>query len=73
MIHLVLWWLGCAKSETQTTEAERDCLARLAGGKKHLAEVGVYHGVTTCRLRKAMDPHGMLVAIDPYPKQRLVS
>lgn len=69
--HLLLWKLGLAKSETQTTEAERDCLARHASKKKMLAEIGVYHGVTTCRLRKAMDPGGILVAIDPYPKQRL--
>ncbi len=71
LVHLLFWQLGFAKSETQTTDAERDCLARYAGGKKMLAEVGVYHGVTTCRLRRAMDPSGVLVAIDPYPKQRL--
>jgi predicted O-methyltransferase YrrM len=71
MILLVLWWLGCAKGYTQTTEAERDCLERLASGKKKLAEIGVYYGVTTCRLRKAMDSEGVLFAIDPYPKQRL--
>jgi predicted O-methyltransferase YrrM len=71
LIHLLLWQLGCAMSETQTTEAERNCLARHASGKKVLAEIGVYHGVTTCRLRKAMDPSGTLVAVDPYPKQRL--
>jgi predicted O-methyltransferase YrrM len=71
LIHLMLWQLGIAASETQTTEAERDCLAQYAGGKRMLAEVGVYHGVTTCRLRKAMDPGGVLFAIDPYPKQRL--
>jgi len=71
LIHLILWQFGLAKSETQTTDAERDCLARHASGKKMLAEIGVYHGVTTCRLRRAMDPGGVLVAIDPYPKQRL--
>jgi predicted O-methyltransferase YrrM len=69
--HLLLWRLGLAKGETQTTQAERDCLARHASEKKMLAEIGVYHGVTTCRLRKAMDPGGTLIAIDPYPKQRL--
>lgn len=69
--HLLLWQLGLAKGETQTTETERDCLARHANGKRMLAEIGVYHGVTTCRLREAMDPGGTLVAIDPYPKQRL--
>jgi predicted O-methyltransferase YrrM len=56
---------------TQTTELERDCLARHAAGKKMLAEIGVFHGVTTRRLRSVMDPQGTLVAIDPFPKQRL--
>jgi predicted O-methyltransferase YrrM len=71
LAHLLLWQLGLAKGETQTTEEERDCLARHASGKRMLAEIGVYHGVTTCRLRKAMDSSGVLIAIDPYPKQRL--
>ena len=71
MVHLVFWWLGCAKGETQTTQAERDCVARHAAGKRILAEIGVYEGVTTCRLRKAMHPTGELFAIDPYPRQRL--
>ena len=71
MIHLVFWWLGRTKGETQTTEAERDSLERHVQGKKNLAEIGVFHGVTTCRLRKAMDPNGILIAVDPYPRQRL--
>jgi hypothetical protein len=71
LVHLVLWQFGLAKSETQTTEAERNCLARHAAGKKKLAEIGVYHGVTTRRLRDAMDPQGILLAIDPFPRQML--
>ena len=71
MVHLLLWQLGLAKSETQTTETERNCLAHHAAGKKKLAEIGVFHGVTTHRLRSVMDPQGILVAIDPFPKQRL--
>jgi predicted O-methyltransferase YrrM len=69
--HFLLWNLGLASAETQTTEAERESLARHASGKKHLAEIGVWHGVTTCRLRSAMSPDGTLVAIDPYPTGRL--
>ena len=42
LIHLVLWQFGCADSTTQTTELERDCLARHAAGKKMLAEIGVF-------------------------------
>lgn len=71
LVHLLLWQFGCAKSETQTTDAERNCLAQFARGRKMLAEIGVYHGVTTCRLRNVMDSSGLLVAVDPYPKQRL--
>jgi predicted O-methyltransferase YrrM len=69
--HLVLWQLGLATAETQTTEAERDCLARYATGRKRLAEIGVWHGVTTKRLRAAMAPDGELYAVDPYPRGRL--
>jgi predicted O-methyltransferase YrrM len=71
MTHFTLWWLGLAQAETQTTEAERSCLARHAERKKRLAEIGVWHGVTTRRLRTAMAPDGILFAIDPYPVGRL--
>lgn len=64
--HLVVWRLGWAKPNIQTSEAERDCIARHASGKRRIAEIGVWHGVTTCRLRKAMDPEGSLIAVDPY-------
>ena len=69
--HLVLWQLGLVAAETQTTEAERNCLARYAAGRKRLAEIGVWHGVTTRRLRAVMAPDGELYAIDPYPPGRL--
>ena len=71
MHHFLLWNLGLARAETQTTAAERDCLARHAAGKERLVEVGVWHGVTTCRLRAAMGPTGVLFAVDPYPVGRL--
>jgi predicted O-methyltransferase YrrM len=71
LTHVVLWRLGLAAAETQTTEAERACLLRHAGGKRRLAEVGVWHGVTTTLLRGAMAPDGVLLAIDPFPKGRL--
>jgi predicted O-methyltransferase YrrM len=69
--HFLKWQFGFARAETQTTEAERDCLARHAAGKRVLAEIGVWHGVTTCRLRAAMATDGILYAIDPYPRGRL--
>jgi predicted O-methyltransferase YrrM len=71
LVHFALWRLGLATAETQTTIAERDCLARHASGRKRLAEIGVWHGVTTSRLRQAMAPDAILLAIDPYPAGRL--
>jgi predicted O-methyltransferase YrrM len=71
LAHFALWSLGLASAETQTTEAERDCLARHAAGKKRGAEIGVWHGVTTCRLRKAMAADATLFAGDPFPAGRL--
>jgi predicted O-methyltransferase YrrM len=71
LIHFLFWTVGLAEAETQTSAAERDCLARHAAGKRRLVEVGVWHGVTTCRLRAAMDPEGVLYAVDPYPVGRL--
>ena len=71
MQHFVLWRFGLAPAETQTTEAERACLARYAEGRARLAEIGVWHGVTTRRLRRAMAADGRLYAVDPYPRGRL--
>jgi predicted O-methyltransferase YrrM len=69
--HFVLWLLGLARPTTQTTTLERDCLARHAAGRSRLVEIGVWHGVTTHRLRSVMSPDGLLVAVDPYPIGRL--
>ena len=69
--HYLAWTLGLAEAETQTTQAERDCLARHANGRRRLVEIGVWHGVTTRRLRTAMDPDGTLFAVDPFPAGRL--
>lgn len=69
--HFGLWLLGLAEPETQTTEAERECLARHAQGKLRLAEIGVWHGVTTLCLREAMQYSAVLYAIDPFEPGRL--
>jgi hypothetical protein len=71
ILHLLKWSLGLAEPETQTTQAERDCLARHAAGKMVLVELGVWHGVTTCRLCEVISPESVLYAVDPYDKGRL--
>src|SRR5262245_18967321 len=69
--HYLLWTFGLARPTTQTFDAERNCLVRCATGKLRVAEIGVWHGVTTCLLRQAMAANGLLYAIDPYPCGRL--
>jgi predicted O-methyltransferase YrrM len=69
--HFILWKLGLAAATTQTTDAERDCLAKHATGRRCVVEIGVWHGVTTSRLLQAMAPDGILFAVDPYPPGRL--
>lgn len=71
LTHFLLWNIGLASAETQTTPDERDCLARHAAGRRLLAEIGVWHGVTTTRLRAVMAPDAVLYAIDPYLVGRL--
>lgn len=70
-LHLVKWSLGIAPPEVWTTQAERDCLARHAVGKRNLVEIGVWHAGTATRLRAAMASNGTLYAVDPYEKGRL--
>lgn len=69
--HFLLWAIGMAKPQTQTTEAERSCLARHAHGRHRIVEIGVWHGVTTTVLARAMAREGVLFAVDPFPKGRL--
>ena len=68
--HFALWLIGLARAETQTSDAERDCLARSAANRCRLVEIGVWHGVTTCRLRSAMAPEATLWCVDPFPVGR---
>ena len=62
---------GLAEATTQTTAAERDAIARYAAGRQRLVEVGVWHGVTTKRLRAAMAADGERWAVDPYVRGHL--
>jgi predicted O-methyltransferase YrrM len=69
--HFLKWGLGLARAEAVTSVAEAECLARHARGKKRLAEVGVWEGGTTKRLRAAMASDATLFAVDPFPRGRL--
>jgi predicted O-methyltransferase YrrM len=69
--HLVLWSLGLLRAETQTTDRERARLAAHAAGRSRIVEIGVWHGVTTSVLRRAMARDGELWAVDPFPPGQL--
>jgi predicted O-methyltransferase YrrM len=69
--HLLLWAIGLRAAETQTTAEERAALARHAQGRTPIVEIGVWHGVTTAVLRRAMRHGGVLWAVDPFPPGQL--
>ena len=69
--HLLLWLAGVRAAETQTTARERAALAGRAAGRARIVEIGVWHGVTTAVLRRAMAPDAVLWAVDPFPAGRL--
>ncbi len=63
--------MGRAAAETQTTAGEAERLVRCARGKRRVAEIGVWEGWTTSRLRSAMAADGVLYAVDPFFRGRL--
>ena len=65
-LHYFNYRLGLASAQTQASSAEIQAIIKFAQGKKCLAEIGVFHGVNTLNMRKAMSPHGILIAIDPF-------
>jgi predicted O-methyltransferase YrrM len=71
LVHFLKYQFGLVQAETSVTKAEWDCMALHASGRRCLVEIGVWHGVTTCRLRQVMAPDGILYAVDPYPVGRI--
>ena len=71
LVHFLAWQVGLASPITRTTIPERDCLAKHASGRSRVAEIGVWQGVTTCRLLSVMHDAGTLYAVDPYLPGRL--
>lgn len=57
---------GLDQAQTQTTEAERECIKRYASGKKRCVEIGVFEGVTTGTIASVLGADATLYAIDPF-------
>ena len=70
--HWLRYRCGLAPADTQTTEAERECLVRHARGRRSLVELGVMHGVNTALLRGVMADDGVVTGVDPHLPGRLL-
>ena len=69
-VRWLLHSVGLTRARTQTSAAERALLAQLADGRRCLAEIGVYEGVSTRAIAARMASDGEYFAIDPYPRGR---
>src|SRR3712207_2111978 len=63
--------LGLEPARSQTSEAERAILSLYASRAKRLLEIGVYEGLTTAILAKAMPEDAVLYGVDPFFKGRI--
>jgi predicted O-methyltransferase YrrM len=71
LLHLIKYRLHLEDAMGWMLPEEAESLIRNAAGKERLAEIGVWEGVTTREMRRAMSPTGTIFAIDPYPPGRL--
>ncbi len=71
LVYWTLHALHLRAAATQTTAAERACLARHAKGRVAIVELGVMHGATTRLLSEAAASNGRVTAVDPFPPGRL--
>ena len=71
ILHLLRYLLGLDAAASQTTVAERAALARYASGQRCVVEIGVFEGLTSALLVRAMAADGVLYAIDPFFPGRL--
>lgn len=71
LVHAIRYFAGLEPAHTQTTEAEREELARHVACARLAVEIGVFEGVTTARLAEALGEGALLIGIDPFVRGRL--
>ena len=70
-LHLLRFIFKLDLPDTQTTPQERTALAKYAAGAGLAVEIGVFEGVNTVIISKALANGGKLFGIDPFFKGRL--
>lgn len=70
-LHMLKCLMGLSEAQTQTTEAERECIKNYAVGKKRCVEIGVFEGVTTGTIASILEPDAILYAVDPFIAGRI--
>jgi predicted O-methyltransferase YrrM len=71
LFHLLRFIIKADLPDTQTTPSERDALAKYAAGARLAIEIGVFEGVNTVIISKALANGGKLFGIDPFFKGSL--
>jgi predicted O-methyltransferase YrrM len=69
--HFVRHALALDLARSQTTAAERECLARHALGRTRIAEIGVFEGLNTRLLADVSAGESEVFAIDPFQPGRV--
>lgn len=70
-LHFLKFLVLIESPETQTSFNERECIYKYAQGKDLAVEIGVFEGVNTNTIAKAMTKKGVLFGIDPFFKGKL--
>ena len=71
LFHLLRFIFGLDRPHTQTTARERETLEKYASGAGAAIEIGVYEGINTVVISKALANDGKAFGIDPFFKGAL--
>lgn len=71
LLHYIKYLLGIDTPDSQTSLKEREVIKKYAANSNTCAEIGVFEGLNTTAIAKAMKPDGILYAIDPFFKGKL--
>lgn len=66
LLHTLRYFIGIDQANSQTTSAERKCLAKHASNRRQAVEIGVYEGVTTGTIASVLSADAVLYAVDPF-------